>query len=664
MLGPAVRPAGVSTVLPVLLLLLGACLGVAALSLAIHHPVLPWAAPAAAVLLALGVATRPQSLWFLLPAALPVMSFAPWTGWWLLDESDVLVLACLAGAFVRWGLDIWRRVPSDGACSPRAFAVVWCALALTLLMGVTRGLADAGIGTGIGGSTMPTFNEAMYAGYDSAWNTWRVAKTMVWALLLGALLHAPGRSAAPGIARRVARGMVVGLGLVGIIALWERGVYAGVFDFSRAYRTSAWFWEMHVGGGAIDAYLAMAVPFAAWAMWTAPNARRWLGANVLMVLSIYVVLTTYSRGVYLAVLIALLFMGVTAWRFKLVPGAGPTWGRRTLLSMASILLLESALVLGGGSFMADRLARSDSDLVGRMQHWRSGLNLLHTPTAWVAGLGMGRFPSHYSREVVGGHYPGEAIWHQQETQPAHVMLSGRREIGQRADLFALTQRVDLTGAGQIRVRLRASGEQPSKLLVSLCERHLLYEFSCQRRWASLKPSLGAGSGWIELPLGPSIFDGRKGVARLRESVIALSPEQFGQAIRLENVELWGSQGSQRLLNSNFSEGLQHWLPMALGQFQPWHVDNLYLSALIEQGLLGIIALAVWVLWACRNLLGSMQQGDETAWVLSAAFTGVLALGAVISVTEVPRVALILAILLWSSGEFRGQIEDAARRNKL
>lgn len=659
-LGAAVRQTGWNLAWPALLLSLGAGLGFASLGAAAQHPVLPLAAPVATLLLFLGIAVRPQALWFLLPAALPVMSFAPWTGWWLLDESDVMVLACLAGAFVRWGLGVWRQEPRDSVRFSTAFVVLWCALALSLVVGVWRGLSDAGVHW----ATIPAWNDAMYAGYDSAWNTGRVAKSMVWALLLGFLLHAPGGAEGKGIPRLVARGMVVGLGLVVTIALWERGVYAGIFDFSRAYRTSAWFWEMHVGGGAIDAYLAMAVPFAAWALWTSPSGWRWAGAMVLVVLSVYAVLTTYSRGVYLAVLIALSLMGITARVFKLVPAAGPAWGRRTVAAMVSALLLESALVLGGGSFMADRLASSDTDLVGRIQHWRSGLSLLQTPTAWATGLGLGRFPSHYSREVEGGHYAGEALWRPGDALPAHVMLSGRQASDHRADLFALTQRLDLTDAGLIRVRLRASGASSSRLLVSLCERHLLYDFSCQRRWASLKPALDSGSGWIELPMGRSIFDDREGVARLRESVLALSSSQTGQDIRLESVELWDSNGTQRLLNADFSRGLQHWLPMAQGRFQPWHVDNLYLDVLIERGLLGMMVLAVWLLFALRCLWTQLRQGDSTAWVLAASVVSVSTLGAVISVTEVPRVSLILMILLWSGGGFRGQIEDVSRRNKL
>ncbi|MBT9465205.1 O-antigen ligase family protein [Hydrogenophaga sp.] len=644
---------------PGLLLLLGACLGLASLGLAVQHPVAPLALPLTTLLVILWNAARPQVLWFLLPAALPMMSFTPWTGWWLLDESDVLVLACLAGAFARWGVDVQRGRTEE--CMPwrRSFAALWCAVALSLLLGVLRGVGDAGVDW----TTIPAWNEAMYAGYDSTWNTWRVAKSLAWALLIGMLLHAPGGAGGRGPARLVARGMVVGLGLVGAIALWERAVYAGIFDFSHAYRTSAWFWEMHVGGGAIDAYMAIAVPFAVWAMWTSTSTWRWAGANILMVLSVYAVLTTYSRGVYLAVLIALLFMGITAWRFKLVPAGGSARGRRTLLAMVSTLVLESVLVLGGGSFMAERLAGSGSDLVGRMEHWRSSLSLLKSPEAWTTGLGIGRFPAHYSREVTGGHYPGEALWHGDAGEQTHVLLSGRHESGQHADLFALTQRVDLTGAGSIRVRLRATGERPSTLLVSLCERHLLYDFSCQRRWASLKPMSDAGSGWIELRMGKNLFDGKSGVASLRESVFALSPMHIEQAIRIERVELWDSSGRQRLLNTDFSKGLQHWLPMAQGRFQPWHIDNLYLDVLVERGLLGLVILALWVLWALRGLWEKLRQGDSVAWALAASMVGIVSLGAVISVTEVPRVSLILMILLWSSDGFRGQIEDVSRCNK-
>jgi hypothetical protein len=420
---------------------------------------------------------------------------------------------------------------------------------------------------------------------------------------------------------------------------------------------------MHVGGGAIDAYLAMAVPFAAWAMWQSTTAWRWAGANLLMVLTVYAVLTTYSRGVYLAVLIALLFMGVAAWRFKVAPVAGPVWIRRTWLAVLVTLTLEGALVLGGGSFMADRLSRSDSDLVGRVEHWGSGLNLLQSPGSWLTGLGIGRFPAHYSREVPGGEYPGQALWHQNAAGRSQVLLLGPLDADQRADLFALTQRVDLADAGHIRVRLRATVDQPSRVLVSLCERHLLYDFSCQRHWARLKPTEGQDADWVELKMDKSVTEGRQGASRWRDSVIALSTTQPEPAVRIEGIELWDSNGQQRILNAYFSRGLQHWMPMAQGQFQPWHIDNLYLDVLLERGWLGLAILAAWILWVFGRLWSGLRQGHALAWVLSGSVVGVLSLGAVISVTEVPRVSLILMILLWSSGGFRGQMEIVSICNR-
>ncbi|QHE76688.1 hypothetical protein [Hydrogenophaga sp. PBL-H3] len=643
-----------------LLLLIGGGMTLAALWLAVRHPVAPSLVSGAALLTGAWVAARPQTLWFLLPAALPVMSFMPWTGWWLVDESDVLVLSCLGGAFVRWAHDMRQGETPRRLMAHGPVFAIWALLAVSLVVGVWRGLHDAGVDW----SALPRWHEAAYAGYDSAWNTWRVGKSLLWALLLATLLAPPGDSDRPVLPRLVARGMLTGLGLVCLMVLWERTVYTGAFNFTQAYRTSAWFWEMHVGGGAIDAYLVMAVPFAVWGMWASSTAPRWIGCNLLMVVAVYAVLTTYSRGVYLAVTLTLLLMGLTAWQLRLPPAAGAIWGRRTLLAVLATLVLESSLVLVGGSFMADRLSRSETDMVNRMDHWRSGVGLLDSPQDWLLGLGLGRFPAHYSTEVPGGQFPGQAIWRGDSTGSGHVLLSGRHDIDQRADLFALTQRIELGEGDTATVRLRASGDSGSRLLVSLCERHLLYNVECRRQWASLNPALGAGDGQVEMHFGKDISGETRGVARWREAVLALSPAQADAPIRIDRVEMFDAAGHQRLLNPDFAAGLQHWLPIAQGRFQPWHLDNLYLDVLIERGWFGLWVFAVWVMWALRHLWRRVRAGDSVAWAYMGALAGILSLGGVISVTEVPRVSLILLILLWSVCAFRGQIEGVSSCNRL
>src|SRR5574337_1848669 len=144
---------------------------------------------------------------------------------------------------------------------------------------------------------------------------------MLWGLLLMPVLYRSPQ----GAPLRLARGMVAGLFLVCAGVVWERGLYVGLLDFSTSYRTTAWFWEMHVGGAAIDAYLAMALPFAWWAAWSAPHGWRWYGAAGLALLATYAVLTTYSRGLYLAVIIAAVAMAAWAHRYRFKAPDATLW---------------------------------------------------------------------------------------------------------------------------------------------------------------------------------------------------------------------------------------------------------------------------------------------------------------------------------------------------
>lgn len=123
--------------------------------------------------------------------------------------------------------------------------------------------------------------------------------------------------AAPRAVRRLVLGMQVGLAVVGLAVLWERTAYPGLLDFSNRYRATALFWEMHVGGGTIDVYLALATPFAAWALWRARTRRAWAAAAMLALLTAHACLTTFSRGAYVGVGLPLLALGAGWWLRRL-----------------------------------------------------------------------------------------------------------------------------------------------------------------------------------------------------------------------------------------------------------------------------------------------------------------------------------------------------------
>ena len=229
--------------------------------------------------------------------------------------------------------------------------------------------------------------------------------------------------------RRVGAGMWLGLAVVAIAVLWERVAYPGLTDFAKPYRAVGLFWEMHVGGAAIDAYLAMATPFAVWALWSARHALAMVDGGR----------PGTARGVRLPDdLLArrlprrrrsLLFLGVAA-KGRTSP---LRWRRRAGRVLVAILLLEVVAVIATGSFLTERMARSERDLRSRIAHWTKGVGLLHDPSDVALGIGLGRLPSHFTRFVAGYEFSGAVRRAGAEGAPQGLAGAARRAAaGSRA----------------------------------------------------------------------------------------------------------------------------------------------------------------------------------------------------------------------------------------
>ena len=119
----------------------------------------------------------------------------------------------------------------------------------------------------------------------------------------------------------------------------------------------------------------------------------------------------------------------------------------------------------------------------------------------------------------------------------------------------------------------------------------------------------------------------------------------GGQVDFDNIALEMPLDPQLLANGDFSAGLARWLPAAQTYFMPWHIDNMFLELLIERGLVGgglLMVLAGVVVW---RLLRRAEPGDTSAPFIAAAVCGVLCVGLVSSVLDVPRVALLTALLM-------------------
>ena len=134
-----------------------ACL-IAGLALSVAHPLWP------AVVTLLFLAATLLFVWKpwlgvpALPALLPVLNFSPWTGWLIVEEFDLLVLAVLSAGYFR----IWR---SDSKLCHGGVTVGLSVIACFLIWRGADGLSWSQING--------------FAGYASPLNALRVGKSLL-----------------------------------------------------------------------------------------------------------------------------------------------------------------------------------------------------------------------------------------------------------------------------------------------------------------------------------------------------------------------------------------------------------------------------------------------------------------------------------------------------
>jgi len=638
----------------------GVCL-TAGLGLAWHHPVSPMLALVMLCLATCLVAWQPRLWLWLVPACLPWLNFSPWTGWLVFEEFDILLLGTLAGGYARLAWDSPTK-PTDAFWRGKHGLAV--GVLLSGLLSLWRGVADAG-----------GWSFDWFANYSDALNSWRVFKSLGFAALFIPLLRRELALSSERATATLAAGVVSGLVVVVMASLWERAAFPGLLDFSDPYRTVALFWEMHVGGAAIDSYLALTAPFLVWALSTARRPALWAGLAVLVFLDGYICLTTFARGVYLAVLAPLLLLAVLLWVQKQALHGRSAWqslnhqsDRRNWRLKASVVLLaalvvEVLVVLEGGTFMSERIASARQDFSSRTAHWKSGIGLLHSPTDWLIGKGLGRLPANYAAQVPKEEFPGGARFHREnragQPEQQFVTLYGPQTQEELGGVFELTQRVALAEPTGYRVQLDVRVKQTTHFELFLCERHLLYDRACQAAYLDIHPAEGMSPfAWQHKTValeGPPLAVERWFAPRLK--MFSISVVDAGAQADVDNIVLTGSRPQTLLRNGNFSRGLAHWFPAAQSYFVPWHLDNLALEVLVERGMLGLLAgllLVVYALW--RLVLGDARLRPLAPYLV-ASLVAILLVGLVSSVMDVPRVAFLFFLLIFLSIESSGRPQD-------
>jgi hypothetical protein len=634
----------------------------AGLTLAGHHPLSPLVALSFFYFACVANAWRPGIWLIAVPACLPWLNFSPWTGWLIFDEFDLLLLAVFAGGYCRLARSAHNAAAKALAVgnsgnqqtlrrSDTAFIALATLLALLGIASLMRGFQDAG-----------GFRFGWFQAYTDPLNSLRVFKSLLFGILTIPLLRAQICTSSKGAGNQLALGMVLGLASVALAALWERAAYPGVFDFSTVYRVTAMFWEMHVGGGAIDAYLAMAMPFVLWSLANARGRARWVLSAALGLLATYACLVTFSRGVYLAVALSLILCvivgrlqtartdtaGTLAVSQTSARNVRSRVGARWILGFTVATLIGAVFL--GGTLGFNRLGKSERDFDGRMARWQESVHLLDSSPRWLLGLGLGRLPANYAHRTPkgAGEFPGALQIHDSvpglASSRQFVTLSGPATRRSLQGLFAMTQRVDIRAGSRYRIGMDIRAPIGAQVLVQLCERHLLYDSDCEDtvvqatgqpgQWQHVAAQLSGDP----LTVGPWFAH--------RTGMLSVSVLGVGHSVDLFNLGLTSDDARQLLANGDFSAGLAHWFPAVQYYFLPWHIDSLYLEVLIERGAAGLVVFLALVLLAVARLLSADRGAVSLSPYLVASLTGALLVGTVNSVMDVPRVAFLLWLLIF------------------
>ena len=320
----------------------------------------------------------------------------------------------------------------------------------------------------------------------------------------------------------------------------------------------------------------------------------------------------------------------------------PVWPARRREQLATIgfaaLVMGSVAIFAGGAYMGGRFSTSRGDLDSRIAHWTEGISRLKSPDQWLLGKGLGRFPATSLYESLDAAIPGSyhLVHRSGET---FLSLSGPRikYLG-FGEFFRVSQRVSVQPNAHYVLTIEARTASPIALHIEICEKQLLYNSGCAFAGPVVQPAAGKWQTLV-VPLDTKYLGGTRWYAP-KPVFFAIAVASPGLAIEIRNLRLVGPRGAEVLANGDFSNRMAHWFSSSDKYHLPWHIKNLALDLLFDQGVVGLALFTLLVAGALiRTALGRAQRHPDAPYV-AAAIVGFVIVGAFDSLLDVPRVAFL------------------------
>ena len=405
----------------------------------------------------------------------------------------------------------------------------------------------------------------------------------------------------------------------------ERGLFAGLLNFSSAYRVAGPFSSMRVGGGHIGAYAALALPFV---LTLVPLRRRWMAMGLVAIsclLGGYTITATFARTGYAACAVALVVSGM-AWSCG---------NRRRQLGLlpAGVLLLALAAA-ATFSDMQGRFAASAQDLQTRYDNWAAGMAARDRDvTTTLFGMGLGT----YQRAM---------LTRSPINRPSDLVLAqagGIRFVSMRLETpFFLGQKISLPDHGDLHLTMRARlPDGQGELGLLICDKVLLYSDQCRGPANALRVS----DQWTDVTA--TFASGGLGAGTLlgllRRPVEFSVSGSIGHRLDIGDIRLTDDAGGAMLVNGDFAHGLDRWI-FTDDSHVSWRMLNQYLMLFFETGLFGLGAFCALAGLAMAGGVRAMRDGDMAGAAVIGAVAGFLVSCLFDNLLEAPRLASLFVLV--------------------
>lgn len=586
-----------------------------------------WAArfPAEPVLLCLFLFISVAAIWYrptllvaIIPAALPILDLAPWSGRFFFDEFDLLVLISLAIGYNRIG-----PLTSKSRRTDTLFVFASSLLVISFTIGAIRGLTPW---------QMPDANA--FSNYYSPYNALRIAKGALWAFLLYGLFN---RIASSGcnVPQLFAFGMMVGVAGTVMVIVWERFAFPGLFNFSDVYRVTGPFSQMHIGGADIETYLAIGAPFLVMLFFAKVSVWVRIACVLLLLAATYSVMVTFSRVGYAGFGVAFTLAVIATMMNKSADRPSTLIKRIAAPLILLTTIFGVATPIFYSQFAQERMALIGADLNTRQNHWEDALRMRNSD--WVTtlfGMGIGRYPETH-------------FWRSDEAKAAPYWLGSEPEniflrLGAGNPTY-IEQFISRQASNDYVVELNVRSTKPnSQLTLSICEKWLLTSARCNAEVADFNGNGTWQSVQIRIPSG-DLGQGPWYASRpVKFSLYNTSPSA---TVELDNIRMTGETGNNLLANGDFSQKFDRWF-FSVDNDLPWHIWSLPIQILFDQGWLGVIEFGFFVLFGLSRAGRQTWRGSAKAGVYLAAGTGFIVIGTLDSLIDSPRLLLLFLLVMW------------------